>query len=148
SFAFSLTGYVPVPWARQHVLALRAAAAISEGDYPNRGLYYTGGFVNRPILNPATTDPNGLLVGQASFVLRGYPALAFSGSPYHLYGVEYRFPLLTVDRAPSTLPLYLQRLDGALFADYGGAFETLDTKAPLRQFHLGVGAELWSEVLV
>jgi hypothetical protein len=76
-------------------------------------------------------------------VLRGYPSFAFSGPQYHLFNAEYRFPILNLDRGLSTLPLFLQRFSGNVFADYGGAFYDLDPDRWHEQFHLGVGAELW-----
>jgi hypothetical protein len=86
-------------------------------------------------------------------VLRGYPPGAYAGSEYVLANFEYRAPIAYVDHGISTLPLYLRRLDGNLFVDYGGAFDTFDIRG-LRFFHHGaliddaqlhasMGAELW-----
>ena len=140
-FAYSARKYFPMPWLRHHTLALSASGAISTGDYPRRGLFHTGGFVETPIVEQYTSG-----VFQSAFVLRGYEPVAFIGSQYHLLNTEYRFPLLTIDRGLSTLPAFAGRLSGAFFADYGGAFDTLDTQDWRKQFHLGVGAELWAEL--
>jgi outer membrane protein assembly factor BamA len=139
-FSYSATGYVPLPWARHHTLALHGASSITMGDYPRRGLFYTGGFLDVPIADELTNQ-----VFQSGFILRGYAPVAFIGSQYHLANFEYRFPILNVDHGVSTLPAFLQRLNGAVFADYGGAFDTLDPENWRDQLHLGVGGELWVE---
>ena len=90
-----------MPWAPHHTLALHAGGGLAIGNYPNRGYFYTGGFVNLPLISAYTKG-----VFQGGFVLRGYPALQFYGEEYQLYNAEYRFPILTVDHGPSTLPIY------------------------------------------
>jgi len=134
----SLTGYLEAPWLDHHVLALAASGGSSAGTYPRRGLYSTGGFADRPVLEAYTS---GLF--QGAFVLRGYEPGQFVGSEYALFNAEYRFPLLEVQRGVSTLPIFLDRLSGTLFADYGGAYFTIDPDDPLDGMHFGAGAELW-----
>ena len=80
------------------------------------------------------------------FVLRGYPAFSIAGNQYHLINAEYRFPIVDVDRGYSTLPVFLGRISGNFFADYGGAFDQLDQTKWTEQFHLGVGGELWVDL--
>ena len=55
--------------------------------------------------------------------------------------LEYRFPIAWIEHGVSTLPFFLDALSGALFADYGGAYDQLDLHDPLGQYHLGLGAE-------
>jgi outer membrane protein assembly factor BamA len=136
--SYAAAEYFPMPWARHHTLALRQSSATSSGNYPFRGIFYTGGVIEAPIFRPFTLGEY-----QGPFVLRGYPAFSFSGSQYHLFNAEYRFPILNLDRGLSTLPLFVHRISGNLFADYGGAFNELDLDRWWSQFHLGVGAELW-----
>ncbi len=138
-----VTGYVPMPWGDHHVLALAASGATSAGSYARRGLYYTGGFIDSPVLDAYTTN-----IRQGGFVLRGYKPVAFIGSQYNLLNAEYRFPILYTDRGVSTLPVFLRTVSGAMFADYGGAFNTVDLNDPLSQYHLGVGAELWFDLIL
>lgn len=140
-FSYAARKYLLMPWARHHTLALSASGAISTGDHPRRGLFHTGGFVEMPIVEQYTSG-----IFQSGFVLRGYEPLAFVGSQYHLFNSEYRFPIVNVDRGLSTLPAFLGPITGTVFADYGGAFDTLDTTDWRKQFHLGVGAELWAEL--
>ncbi len=141
AFSARVSGYIPMPWARHHVLALALAGAAAVGTYPRRGLYYTGGFGDQPVIDAYT---NG--IDQGPFVLRGYAPVQFIGSQYNLLNTEYRFPIAYADRGLSTLPVFLRTLSGAVFADYGGAFNQLDLADPLKSYHLGVGAELWIDL--
>ncbi|MEB2310324.1 MAG: BamA/TamA family outer membrane protein [Sorangiineae bacterium] len=138
-----VVGYVPLPWANHHVLSLAASGAVSDGTYARRGRYYTGGFVDTPPFDAYTTT-----IRQRSFVLRGYAPVAFTGTQYSLLNAEYRFPLLYADRGVSTLPVFLRTVSAAAFADYGGAFDTLDLDDPLASYHLGVGGELWFDLIL
>jgi outer membrane protein assembly factor BamA len=148
--SYRVRGYVPMPWAGEHVLAIASAGAIAAGTYPRRSLYYVGGYdlENTSFLDTITSGAfNG------AFPLRGYPANSYSGSVYLLQNLEYRFPIADVDRGISTVPVYLRRIDGNLFLDFGGAFDKLDyqalelfSKGSLLyspQMHTAVGAELW-----
>jgi hypothetical protein len=146
-----VAGYIPMPWPGHHTLALRVNGAVAGGNFPYNGAYYVGGFDFA-----AESFPSALLSGvfNGAFVLRGYPAGAYSGSQYLLLNSEYRFPIVFVDHGVSTLPIYLRRLDGNLFIDYGGAFNNLDFHEVRflsngafvdthEQLHASVGAELW-----
>jgi hypothetical protein len=140
-----IAGYVPMPWPGHHTLAMRLAGAVQDG-----GNYSVGGY---DLANNSL--PSTVLSGvfNTSFVLRGYPPGVYKGSEYVLSNLEYRFPIAYVDHGPSTLPIYLRRLDGNLFVDYGGAFDYLDLHAirffhhgaliDTAQLHAAVGAELW-----
>jgi len=146
----SIYGYIPMPWPGHHTLALRAAAAVSAGSYPRYGAYTVGGYDLDNNALPSTVI-SGVFNG--AFVLRGYPARAYSGSGYFLQNIEYRAPLLKIDRGISTLPFYLRRIDGSLFCDWGGAFDEFNFKklAFFRsgeliyspQLHTSIGAEIW-----
>ena len=150
---YRLRGYLPMPWPGNHTLALSSAGGLSAGTYARRSLYYVGGYdlSDTSALGLIDTITSGTLNG--AFALRGYPANAYAGSTYMLENLEYRIPLTNVDWGPETVPVYLRRLDGALFLDYGGAFDQLDLKA-IELFskgsliyspdmHTSVGAELW-----
>jgi hypothetical protein len=137
AFSGALTAYVTMPWLRHHVLALGLSGGTAAGTYPRLSYYYTGGFADTPALDAFTTG-----VRQSGFVLRGYEPGKFGGSNYNLMNVEYRFPIAYIDRGLSTLPGFLRTLSGALFFDWGGAYETLDLRDPWDAYHVGVGAEL------
>jgi hypothetical protein len=139
-------GYVPMPWLEHHTLALGASGAAAVGTYPRRGYYFTGGFVG---LTPGQlVDAFETGIHQGGFVLRGYKPAQFIGTHFNLLNAEYRFPIVYADRGVGTLPVFLRGVSGAVFADYGGAFNSIDLDDPFEQYHLGVGAELWVDLVV
>ncbi|MEA2753674.1 MAG: hypothetical protein QOI41_7817 [Myxococcales bacterium] len=128
------TTYYLMPWLQHHSVALHAGAGTSGGVFPGRGAFFVGSFVDLPIVD---TVRNILI--QGGVTLRGYPSVIVAGRSYALGNIEYRFPIVNVDHGPSTLPIFLNRITGAVFLDYGSAFDLLDTA----QFKTGTGAELW-----
>lgn len=129
-----LTIYYLMPWLRHHSVALHAGAGTSGGTFPGRGAFYVGSFVELPIVD---TVRNVLI--QGGVTLRGYPSVIEAGRSYALGNIEYRFPIVNVDRGPSTLPFFLNRITGNVFLDYGSAFDVLGNAQP----KTGTGAELW-----
>jgi hypothetical protein len=152
SITARVTGYVPMPWLDHHVLALAASGGAAVGSYPRRGYFYTGGFVEQT--EPNWRSPwdivdaydNGTRAG--AFLLRGYEPTQFIGTQFNLINAEYRFPILYPDRGVLTLPVFLRSISGVAFADYGGAFNQLDLDDPLESYHLGVGGELWFDLVL
>jgi outer membrane protein assembly factor BamA len=135
---FDFSTYVKMPWLRHHVLALHAGGGASGGNQAGIG-FYVGGFVDYPVIDTV----RNYVVQRGWVVLRGYP-VAFQVGPYYgLTNAEYRFPIVNVDRGLSTLPLFLQRITGAAFVDYGSAFYSTATA----QFKTGVGGELWFDFI-
>jgi hypothetical protein len=130
------TTYLRMPWLKHHALALHAGGGTSGGTVPGSGAFYVGGFVDLPLVD---TVRNALI--QGGITLRGYPPTVISGRSYALTNAEYRFPILNVDRGDSTLPIFLNRISGAVFVDYGSAFDELRDS----RFKTGVGGELWSD---
>jgi Tol biopolymer transport system component len=131
--------YLLMPWLRHHSLGLHGSAGTSDGNFPGRGPYYVGGFVDLPLYD---TVRNILI--QGGIVLRGYPTVALTGRSFALANAEYRFPIVNIDRGLSTLPVFFQRVSGAVFVDYGSAFnDPRDAK-----FKTGVGGELWFDSTV
>lgn len=131
------TTYQQMPWKHHHVLALHAGGGTGGGNMGTRGLYYVGGFLDFPLID---TVRNYLI--QGGVVMRGYPVVALVGRNLALLNAEYRFPIVNIDRGPSTLPVFLNRISGAAFVDYGSAFDDPHTA----KFKTGVGAELWFDV--
>lgn len=129
--------YLAMPWLRHHVLALHAGGGVGGGDRGGHGPFYVGGFIDLPIVNVVQ---NSLL--QGGIQLRGYPVVAEAGNDYALFNAEYRFPIVNIDRGPSTLPIFLNRINGNLFVDYGSAFDDAATA----KFKTGVGGELWFDL--
>ncbi|MDP9151460.1 MAG: hypothetical protein M3O36_16190 [Myxococcota bacterium] len=137
SASTSLATYVKMPWWQHHVLGLHGAAGAAGGGRAGSGPFYVGGFVDAPVVDVVQ---NTLI--QGGVVLRGYPTVVEAGNYYALANAEYRFPILNVDRGPSTLPIFLNRVSGAAFVDYGSAFDS----AASSHFKTGVGGELWFDL--
>ena len=131
-----MTTYFLMPWMRHHSLAFHVGGGTSGGTFPGRGAFYVGSFVELPLVDVLR---NQLI--QGGVTLRGYPSVIEAGRQYLLANAEYRFPIINVDRGLSTLPLFLNRISGNVYVDYGSAFD-LFTDA---QFKSGTGAELWFE---
>ncbi|HEX4341197.1 MAG TPA: BamA/TamA family outer membrane protein [Polyangiaceae bacterium] len=133
-FTGSATGYLPMPWLSHHAVALGLSAGIGTGAYPR---FFQGGFADQ---SPFDAVRSGLR--QTAFVLRGFPYDAVSGRQYNLANLEYRFPIVWVERGVDTLPVFWHALTGTLFADYGGAYDHIASNDLLGQYHLGLGGEL------
>jgi hypothetical protein len=143
SFSATMTGYLKMPWARHQVLAVALSGGTGGGTYPRRGLFSIGGFADLPLLDSFRAN-----LRQSGFRLRGYKPGQFAGNDFNLLNVEYRTPLWYADRGVSTLPIFVRTLSGAVFFDYGAAYDRIDLKDPLELFHGGVGAELWVDLFV
>jgi hypothetical protein len=132
NFDFSM--YLLMPWLRHHSLALHAGGGTSGGSFPGRGAFFVGSYVDLPL-----TDTIRNVLIQGGITLRGYPTVIEAGRSYALTNAEYRFPIINVDRGDSTLPVFLNRIQGAAFVDYGSAFDEIQDA----RFKTGVGAEAW-----
>ncbi len=135
----SFAAYTTMPWLQHHSLGFHASGGTSGGNFPGHGPYYVGGFVDLPVYD---TVRNILI--QGGVTLRGYPSVIEAGRNFALFNAEYRFPLLNIDRGLSTLPIFLQRISGNVFVDYGSAFDLAETA----KFKTGTGAELWFDSLL
>ncbi len=135
--SFNFSTYERMPWLRHHVLALHAAGGMGGGNAGGNGPFYVGGFQDIPLVR---TIQNSLV--QGGVALRGYPVVEEVGQYYALLNAEYRFPILNVDRGLSTLPLFVNRVSGNAFVDYGSAFDRPEDA----QFKTGVGGELWFDL--
>ncbi|MGH7270726.1 MAG: hypothetical protein ACREJ3_09875, partial [Polyangiaceae bacterium] len=134
---FNFATYFAMPWLRHHNLALHVSGGASADNRGGNGPFYVGGFIDLPVVDVVR---NQLI--QGGIQLRGYPVVAEVGSYYTLLNAEYHFPIINVDRGPSTLPIFLERISGAAFVDYGSAFDSPETA----QFKTGAGGELWFDV--
>jgi outer membrane protein assembly factor BamA len=85
-----------------------------EGDKLFQGTFRMGGTVGESIIsNP----------GNKYFYLRGFETNRFLGDKALLISGEYRFPIAYPQRFPGMLPIFFQKIHGALFADWGGVFD-------------------------
>jgi outer membrane protein assembly factor BamA len=134
-----LAQYLGIPWpwswAKNHTLMLSYQGGFSGGDLKRRGVFYIGGFpTSEDYLRAALL---GSRPGQPR--LRGYPAGAFYGDQMHVLNVEYRFPIVWIERGYLTLPAYLTRLHAAVYTDVGAA---VVGKLTTDQIKASVGGEL------
>jgi hypothetical protein len=134
--SFQLASYHLMPWSRHHTLALHFSGGVSGGAFPGLGSFWVGGYQDLPVINSIQHS-----VVQTSVLLRGYAPVTEIGSNFALVNSEYRFPLLELERGISTLPVFLSRISGAVFTDFGSAFNNVNP-----DFRVGSGAELWFDL--
>lgn len=122
------------PLIHHHIFALRYTGGLSAGDEGRRALFSVGGFPSPDIQELVLEHP--VYGGQA---LRGYAPGDRRGLRFQLVQLEYRFPIVRIQRGVQTLPVFINRLHALVFADYGDAYST---RIDLSTFRVGVGAEL------
>ncbi len=128
-FSGDLREYIELPMPA-HVLAFRLAGGIAFGDKLLQGTFRLGSATGESLISGPTPR---------LYTLRGLPEISFAGERALLMSGEYRLPLVDPQRGAGTMPLHLQRLHMAFFADYGSVF---DGNINFDNFLLGVGAEL------
>jgi hypothetical protein len=137
SFTLSwfLNSYVPLYFARGHVLAFLYSGAVAGGDEEARTSFSLGGFPEQNIALDLINE--GGVFGN---YLRGYAPGQFGGDIYHLLTCEYRFPIVDPFIGLGTLPLWLSRLSGRIFSDVGLIwFDSFDSEDAIKA---SAGAEL------
>lgn len=130
--------WIRIPWPhrflRNHVLWLAYGGGVAGGDRGHVPTFFLGGYPQQNLLQSIYDFSR-----PGSATLRGYPYASVFGDQYHVLNAEYRFPIAWIERGYQTFPLYLQRLQGRVFADYGGAFRGDFSFDKLK---LGVGGEI------
>jgi hypothetical protein len=129
--SFDVRRYVPLP-APHQTLALRAAGGASFGGAT--GNFLLGGSDSTDLVNIIDQRYIG---GVGGSYLRGYGAASLAGNRMVMGTAEYRFPILEVQHGFGTVPLFVTRLSGALFADAGMVGRDALSGDP----HLGLGVE-------
>ena len=108
--------YLNFPW-KHHVLQVRAFAGTSTGittaEFP-QGAFQLGG--DMPGDFTLSLDDNHVY-------LRGYPENEFRGRNAGLLSLEYRFPIVNIERGGGQTPFFLRRLHGAVFGEAGSVWE-------------------------
>jgi hypothetical protein len=120
--------YVNLP-VKHHVLLVRAFGGTSTGQAPSQGAYQLGGD------NPGDIT---LTLNDQIVTLRGYPANVLRGQKAALGSLEYRFPIMNLERGWDTKPFFYRRLFGALFFEAGNAWDGTYHEQDLRR---SIGAE-------
>lgn len=122
--------------ARHHVVAVRAAAARSDGPRAYGRTFRLGG---------ATSNASPLDFSRSAFsLLRGFGTDAFAGRRLALVNADYRLPLLRIERGHGTWPLFVRQLHGAVFADVG---HTWRDELRWRDVKTSYGVELAADVV-
>ncbi|MEE8409003.1 MAG: BamA/TamA family outer membrane protein [Myxococcota bacterium] len=136
--------YFNNPLLPNHVLALRTTGAFAIGpDFKER--FLLGGAQGSSIFSVQT---------ESIYALRGFSSE--SGTGLVAAYLEYRFPIWHVERGLWTLPVYLERFHGSIFADAGNTFGSGEEKTfgdfwtrawrRIRGGRLGAGFELRADI--
>lgn len=133
TMTYSAQGYLPLPWLDRHVLAATVTGGYITSNFRDQSFFTMGGNSLQNLFQSAVFQGSS-----STLVVRGYPAAVQSGSKYLVSSLQWRFPLLDLERGFSTTPLYFRQLKGRLFLDYGAAYNGFLTDSePL----VGVGGE-------
>jgi len=109
--------YQTMPWLRNHVLAARFALGATLGTQIAQRTFRIGGpFGDSPFVS----------LPDRYYALRGYPTSSMRGDHLYLASLEYRFPLLRIERGFGTAPLWLRGISATVFAEAGQVFSTSD----------------------
>lgn len=129
-------GYVPVV-PRHGVLAVRVAGATTWGDEDVQRVFSASGHGPQPGGFRFGSDAIGLIRGIADDEVIGTHAAVAN--------VDYRLPLVRIDRGRGTLPIFARVVHTALFADAGSAWT-----GPFRRddVRYSFGAELSLDTVV
>lgn len=134
--------FTPVPGLSNHVVAGYFSGGASFDDRPG-SLFVVGGFVGRDLLQD-------VFAGNRSGpgVLRGFPGAQIAGDVLAAATLEYRFPLLEIEKGIETLPAFVDRIHGVVFVDTATAFDEDRNIASHAPFAVGVGGELRLQLLL
>jgi hypothetical protein len=133
---FDVRGYVPVV-PRHAVIAVRVAGAAAWGDTGARRDFSASGNGPQTLGFDFGTDAIGLLRGVAEDETAGTRAAVVN--------LDYRVPLMRIDRGAGTLPVFARVLHGAVFLDAGHAWVDSFRR---RDVIVSVGAELSLDAVV
>lgn len=121
-------------WRKTFVLNWREAFRLPIQTSQQLALRFVGGWTDAK-----EEDAEFKLGGPyGQFVLRGFGSGAFSGQQAISLGVQYDFPLFSIDRGLGRWPLFFDDLGAHLFVDAGMAGDRLS----LPEIKLGFGVEL------
>jgi hypothetical protein len=146
----AVAGFLRIPFTRHAVLAARLSGGVARGTIGGRAPFELGGLYRAA----------GGGVGGGRFAtagedeLRGYAAASVAGSGFVLGNLEGRFPIARPELGRTTWPVFLRRLNGALFVDAGDAFDVGDNlpaaghRLAAESILFGVGGELRVEFVM
>ena len=124
-------------WPRHAAIAVRGAAAASWGEPDVRRLFSASG---------SDPQPGGIRFGSDAIgLIRGIGEDRVSGNRAVVINLDYRVPLLRIERGAGTLPLFLRTVHTAVFVDVGNAWSDRFRSSDLRS---ATGAELSFDTIV
>ena len=130
TFTADLRAYIPGA-SPHHVIAIRSGGGVSTGERSLQRVFRLGG---------SAPAPDVLDFGRDVFAwLRGFPVDTFAGSRVAAASVEYRWPVLRIQRGFGTWPIFLHTMHAAAFADAGHAWTR---SFQIRDAKTSAGAEL------
>ena len=129
--------YRTLPWANNHVLAIKGAAGIGAGSIQRYGAYRLGGSFG---------ESGYYTLPDEWRALRGYTTASRSGNSFYLGSAEYRLPIVYLDRGFRTWPIFLRNLSASAFVDVGHAFDDVNNINQIPM--LGMGAELTARIII
>jgi hypothetical protein len=136
AFTTDLRGYLPIV-PRHGVLAVRLAGAATWGDDLARRVFSASG--DGP-------QPGGFRFGpDAIGLVRGMDDDELIGRHAAVANVDYRVPLMRLDRGAGAWPVFARVLHGAVFVDTANAWDTAFRRADVR---VSVGAEASLDAVV
>lgn len=112
------------PLVRPFTFAFRMSGAFSGGSHPKN--YYLGGSTNRigtVSVGSSVYEVENLYFASVVTPLRGYDYYELVGTRYALANLELHFPFIDYFIMRYPLHLGLSRITGALFVDYGAAWD-------------------------
>lgn len=110
SVTAEVRAYLSMPWWRNHVVALRAAAGTTMGHTEPVGSYRLGGHF---------AESSYLGTPSQGFPLHGYGAGTMQGDRLALLSVQYRLPLFFIERGVGTLPIFVRGMYFSAMFDVG-----------------------------
>ncbi|MCH9685432.1 MAG: DPP IV N-terminal domain-containing protein [Deltaproteobacteria bacterium] len=118
---------IPMPWRGHQSLAIALRGGTSAGGLRRRGAFCVGNFSAGPevlggtdvVLSFLSRLPQG---SSGCTQVRGYGPAAAAGRNFAALGLEYRIPIIDVDRGVGTAPILFQRIGLVPFVDWGHAW--------------------------
>ncbi|MEE2830066.1 MAG: hypothetical protein VX498_12825 [Myxococcota bacterium] len=109
--------YFALPWGRNHVLATRLVIGGTLGtDIPQRTFRIGGPYGDNPYVS----------LPDRYYSLRGYGTSSLRGNHLWVGSVEYRLPLVYIERGLWTAPIWLRSVSLTVFAEAGQVFDSED----------------------
>jgi Tol biopolymer transport system component len=124
-------------WPQHGVIAARVAAATSWGERDVRREFSASG---------SGPQPGGFRFGfDAIGLLRGFPDDDALGPHAAVINLDYRVPLLRIERGAGTLPAFARTLHGTVFVDAGHVWDESFRASDAR---VAIGGELSLDVVL